>query len=94
MQVDSRELSANDVRSLGAVASLRSEVDRNRTLSLGNLGKIEVPLPLLAAQQAFNQLQAQVAALKVKHAAIRQANAALIPATLERVFSTEAPAHA
>jgi type I restriction enzyme S subunit len=68
--------------------------DRNRTLSLGNLGKIEVPSPPLAAQQAFNQLQAQVAALKVKHATIRQANAALIPATLERIFSTEAPAHA
>ena len=68
--------------------------DRNRTLSLGNLGKIEVPSPPLAAQQAFNHLLAQVAALKVKHAAIRQANAALIPATLERIFSTEAPAHA
>lgn len=61
--------------------------DRNRTLSLGNLGKIEVPLPPLAAQQAFNQLQAQVAALKAKHAGIRKANAALIPATLERVFA-------
>jgi type I restriction enzyme S subunit len=68
--------------------------DRNRTLSLGNLGKIEVPSPPLAAQQAFNQLQAQVAALKFKHGTIRQANVALIPATLERVFSTEAPAHA
>ena len=68
--------------------------DRNRTLSLGNLGKIEVPLPPLAQQQAFNHLQAQVAALKAKHAAIRHANAALIPATLERLFSTEAPAHA
>jgi type I restriction enzyme, S subunit len=32
--------------------------------------------------------------LKAKHAAIRQANAALLPATLERIFSTEAPAHA
>lgn len=61
--------------------------DRNRTLSLGSLGKIEVPLPPLAAQQAFNQLQAQVAVLKAKHAAIRQANAALLPATLERVFA-------
>jgi len=61
--------------------------DRNRTLSLGSLGKIKVPLPPLAAQRAFNQLQAQVAALKAKHAAIRQANAALLPATLERVFA-------
>ena len=68
--------------------------DRNRTLSLGNLGKIEVPIPELAAQQTFDRLQADVAALKTKHAAIRQANAALIPATLERIFSTEVPAYA
>jgi hypothetical protein len=58
----------------------------NRTLSLGNLGKIEVPMPPLAVQQTFDHLQADVAALKAKHTAIRQANAALLPATLERVF--------
>lgn len=68
--------------------------DRNRTLSLGNLGKIEVPVPTLATQQTFDRLQADVAALKARHAAIRQANAALLPATLERLFSTEVPAHA
>lgn len=68
--------------------------DRNRTLSLGNLGRIEVPVPALAAQQAFDRLQAEVGALKTKHAAIRQANAALIPATLERIFSTVVSAHA
>lgn len=68
--------------------------DRNRTLSLGNLGKIAVPAPALAAQQTFDRLQADVAALKARHAVIRQANAALIPATLERIFSTEDPAHA
>lgn len=64
--------------------------DRNRTLGLGNLGKIEVPVPPLAKQQTFNRLQAEVAVLKAKHAAIRQTNAALLPATLERVFATEA----
>jgi hypothetical protein len=32
---------------------------------------------------------AKVGALKAKHAAIRQANAALIPVTLERVFGVE-----
>ena len=48
---------------------------------------IDVPVPPLAAQQAFNRLQAEVGALKAKHAAIRQTNAALIPATLERVFA-------
>lgn len=60
--------------------------DRNRTLSLGNLGKIEVPTPSLIKQQTFDRLQAEVAALKTKHAAIRTANAALLPATLERIF--------
>jgi type I restriction enzyme S subunit len=68
--------------------------DRNRTLSLGNLGKIEVPVPALATQHTFDRLQADVAALQARHAAIRQVNAALIPATLERFFSTELPAHA
>lgn len=64
--------------------------DRNRTLSLGNLGRIEVPVPELAAQQTFDRLQAEVAALKAKQAAIRQANAALLPATLERLFAGSA----
>jgi len=61
--------------------------DRNRTLSLTNLGKIEVPFPPIATQHTFDCLQAKVAALKARHATIRQANDALIPATLERVFN-------
>lgn len=61
--------------------------DRNRTLSVINLGKIEVPTPPLATQKTFDRLQADVAALKAKHTAIRAANAALLPATLERVFA-------
>lgn len=60
---------------------------RNRTMTAPALMAIEVPLPPLIAQQNFNCLQAEVAALKAKHAAIRQANAALLPATLERVFA-------
>ena len=63
---------------------------RNRTLGLEKLVALEVPIPPLPAQQAFNELQAQVAALKAKHTAIRQANAALLPATLERIFQSEA----
>lgn len=62
--------------------------DRNRTLSVSSLMAIEVPIPPLAVQQTFDRLQAAVAALKAKHAAIRQANAALLPATLERIFAT------
>lgn len=61
--------------------------DRNRTLSLTNLGKIEVPVPPIATQRTFDVLQTKVAELKARHATIRQANEALIPATLERVFS-------
>lgn len=61
--------------------------DRNRTLRLSNLAKIKVPVPPLAIQQRFNRLQAEVTALKAQHTAIRAANAALLPATLERVFS-------
>lgn len=67
---------------------------RNRTLGLNKLMAIEVPMPPLAAQQTFDRLQAEVAALKAKHTAIREANSALLPATLERVFSTEIPAYA
>lgn len=62
---------------------------RNRTLGLEKLMAIEVPTPPLAAQQAFDRLQAEIAALKAKHTAIREANAALLPATLERVFGGE-----
>ena len=66
--------------------------DRNRTLSLGNLGGIKVPVPVLADQQTFGRIQAEVKALKAKHTAIREANAALLPAILERIFHTEATA--
>ena len=64
--------------------------DRNRTLSLVNLGMIEVPVPTLSTQQTFDQLQVNVAALKTRHADIRQANAALLPTTLERLFAGSA----
>ena len=67
---------------------------RNRTLGLEKLMAIEVPMPPRVVQQTFDRLQAEVAALKAKHTAIREANAALLPATLERVFSAGAPAHA
>ena len=68
--------------------------DRNRTLSVINLSKMEVPMPPLATQKTFDRLQAEIAALKAKHTAIRQANAALLPATLERVFQSGVASHA
>lgn len=60
---------------------------RNRTLGLEKLMVIQVPIPSSAIQRRFDTLQAMVAELKVRHATIRQANDALIPATLERVFN-------
>jgi len=59
---------------------------RNRTITAPALMTIDAPMPPLATQQAFALLQTEVAALKAKHVAIREANAALLPATLERVF--------
>ena len=63
---------------------------RNRTMTAPALMAIEVPTPPLPRQQTFARLQSEVAALKAKHAAIREANAALLPATLERLFAEPA----
>lgn len=60
---------------------------RNRTLVARNLGKIKVPVPSMAFQRDFVKLQSTVVALKARHAAIRQANAVLLPASLERLFA-------
>lgn len=60
---------------------------RNRTMTAAALMVIDVPVPPLGAQRSFERVQARVTALKAKHAAIRAANAALLPATLERVFA-------
>lgn len=48
---------------------------------------IEIPMPQLDDQLKIVEILQRHAPLKAKHAAIRQANAALLPATLERVFS-------
>lgn len=53
----------------------------------GSLEAIEAPLPSLAIQQAFVALQTRIHALEAHHTAIRAANAALLPATLERLFA-------
>ena len=65
----------------------RGGAGRNRTLGLEKLMAIDVPMPSLAVQQTFDRLQDEIAALKAKHTGIREANAALLPATLERVFT-------
>lgn len=60
---------------------------RNRTLGLERLMAIEVPIPPLSVQRSFERIQSQVNELKARHAEIRKANAALLPATLERIFA-------
>lgn len=60
---------------------------RNRTLGVEKLAKIKVPVPPLATQRAFADLQSTISALKARHAAIRDDNAVLLPATLERLFA-------
>ena len=60
---------------------------RNRTLGVEKLMNIDVPTPSLVVQRHFCQLKQQQVSLKRKHTAIREANAALIPATLERIFA-------
>lgn len=60
---------------------------RNRTLGQEKLMAIEVPIPPLPIQQSFNRLQTEITALKNQHAVLRAANAALLPAALERIFA-------
>ena len=52
---------------------------------------VEIPMPTLADQQKIAKILKQLSPLKARHTAIRQANAALLPATLERVFSKPTP---
>lgn len=59
---------------------------RNRTLGIEKLMALEVPVPPIASQQVFEVLQAKVDELKARHATIREANQALVPAMLERIF--------
>jgi type I restriction enzyme S subunit len=61
---------------------------RNRTMTAPALMAIEVPVPPLLRQQTFARLQVEVAALKAKHDSIRETNASLVPATLERIFQS------
>ena len=46
-------------------------------------------MPGLADQQKIVEILRRQLPLKAKHTALRQANAALIPATLERVFGVD-----
>lgn len=55
---------------------------------------IQLPMPGLVDQLKIAEILAKQVPLKAKHAAIRAANAALLPATLERVFQSRETSHA
>jgi len=60
---------------------------RRRRVQPSAFLKYEMPLPTMRTQLKLRELHRRTQALKARHATIRQANDALIPATLERVFS-------
>jgi len=67
---------------------------RRRRLQPSAFLSYRMPVPPMATQLKVREAFRRIEALKSKHAAIRQANAALIPATMERIFSIDVPAHA
>ena len=67
---------------------------RRRRLQPATFLNYEMPVPTMAKQLELRAIYLHTQSLKAKHAAIRQANAALLPSTLERVFSISAPTHA
>ncbi|CAI8816535.1 type I restriction enzyme, S subunit [Methylococcus capsulatus] len=63
---------------------------RRRRLQPSAFLTYEIPVPSMATQLKLREVFRRTQALKAKHAAIRQANAALLPATLERLFAGSA----
>lgn len=59
---------------------------RRRRLQPSAFLNYKMPVPSMTTQRKIRELYKHVQALKVRHTAIREANAALVPATLERVF--------
>lgn len=51
--------------------------------------KVEIPMPTLADQSRGMEILSGLSRLKAKHTTIRAANAALLPATLERIFAAD-----
>lgn len=62
---------------------------RRRRLQPSAFLDFVIPVPSMPVQRKLRELSVRTAALKSSHAAIREANAALLPATLDRLFSTE-----
>ncbi len=59
---------------------------RRRRLQPSAFLNYEMPVPLMSTQLKIREMHRRVQQLKTSHKAIREANQALIPATLERVF--------
>lgn len=59
---------------------------RRRRLQPSAFLSYEIPVPSMATQLKIREIYQRTQTLKTKHTAIRKANAALLPATLERVF--------
>ncbi|MBA4214730.1 MAG: restriction endonuclease subunit S [Polaromonas sp.] len=62
---------------------------RRRRLQPSTFLDYEMPVPPMAKQLELRAIYRYTQSLKAKHTAIRHANAALLPATLERVFQPE-----
>jgi type I restriction enzyme S subunit len=73
----------------GATQGVGARRERTRPERFLN---IELVLPTLNDQLRIVEVLKRQTPLKAKHAAIRKANAALLPATLERIFQSEATA--
>lgn len=60
---------------------------RRRRIQPSSFLNYEMPVPSMAMQRKIRELHRQTQALKARYTAIRAANAALLPATLERLFA-------
>ncbi len=63
--------------------------DRNRTLAMGRLEQLLVPVPTIEKQREFSTLQAKIAAIHQAQAANQPALDALLPAVLDKAFKGE-----
>jgi len=66
---------------------------RRRRLQPSAFLNYEMPIPPMSTQLKIREMHRRVQQLKTSHKAIREANQALIPATLERIFSSEGHQH-
>ena len=60
---------------------------RRRRLQPSAFLSYEMPVPSMATQLKLREAHRLTQALKARHTAIREANAALLPSVLERVFA-------